>query len=45
MVDRGPGLIDDEVRRALKMAACELHLQKKDRIRIHKDVCDGVVST
>lgn len=45
MVEDGPGTISDEVRMALKMAACELYLDKLDRKLIDNEVCDGVIET
>lgn len=45
MVEDGPGLVPDMVRDALKMTACLLHLERRDRTLISSDVCDGTVST
>jgi len=45
MVEKGPGMITDQVRAALKMAACDLHLKKWDRMHIVSDVCDGIIET
>lgn len=45
MVEKGPGTIDDSVRSALKLAACDLNLQKYDRMKIVSDVCDGIIET
>ena len=45
MVQKGPGIIDDDVRAALKMAACDLYLNKWDRMNIVNDVCNGVIET
>lgn len=45
MVEKGPGMITDEVRAALKMAACDLHLKKWERMHIVSDVCNGIIET
>ena len=45
MVEKGPGMIADKVCAALKMAACDLHLKKWDRMHIVSDVCDGIIET
>lgn len=45
MVEKGPGVITDEVRAALKMAACNLSLKKIDRSKINSEVCDGIIQT
>lgn len=45
MVEKGPGMITDEVRSALKMAACDLHFKKWERMHIVSDVCDGIIET
>jgi hypothetical protein len=45
MVEKGPGMIDDEVRSVLKMAACHLHLKRWDRMNITSDVCEGIITT
>lgn len=45
MVQHGPGIISDEVRAALKKAACELHLKKMTRMQMRGGVCDGVIET
>ena len=45
MVEKGPGMISDDVRAALKMAACDLHRKKWDRMHIVSDVCDGIIET
>jgi len=45
MVQNGPGIIDDNVRSALKMAACDLHLKGCDQMHIISDVCDGIIKT
>jgi len=39
-------MITDEVRSALKFAACDLHYKKWDSMRIvGNDACDGVIET
>ncbi len=45
MVQKGPGMITDDIRAALKMAACDLHLKKWDRMHIVSDICDGIIET
>lgn len=45
MVEKGPGMITDQVRAVLKMAARDLHLKKWDRMHIVSDVCDGIIET
>lgn len=45
MVQRGPGMISDEVRSALTVAACRLQLNRHDASRISSDVCDGYIET
>ena len=45
MVEDGPGMLDDDVRAALKMAACDLSLKKWDQMHIVNDVCDGLIKT
>lgn len=45
MVEKGPGLITDEMRTTLKAAACNLHLQRLDRLPVKSGVCDGVIQT
>ncbi len=45
MVEKGPGMISDKVRTALKMAACDLNLKKWDQMHIVSDVCDGIIKT
>lgn len=44
-VERGPGMISDEVRNALKVAACDLYISKWDEMRIEDDVISGVIKT
>lgn len=45
MVEDGPGILPDDVRRALKMAACNLHLNKRDTMHFSSDVCNGIVES
>lgn len=45
MVEKGPGMISDDVRAALKMAACDLSLKKWERMHIVNDVCNGIIQT
>ena len=45
MVEKGPGIIDDDTRATLKAAACNLHLQRIDRMVITSDVCGGIIQT
>ncbi len=45
MVKKGPGVIDDHIRAVLKAAACNLHLQRIDRMVITSDVCGGIIQT
>lgn len=44
-VEKGPGTISDEVRNALKAAACDLHLKKWDEMRIENDIISGIIKT
>lgn len=45
MVEKGPGLLDDKIRAALKMAACDLYRRKEERMPIFHDACDGIITT
>ena len=45
MVQDGPGMLSDDVRTALKIAACELHLKRAERMRIKSHVCEGFIET
>lgn len=45
MVDRGPGMLAEEVRAALKMAACDLYLNRLERMRVATEVCSGYIET
>jgi hypothetical protein len=45
MVENGPGILPAPVRKALQIAACQLHLDKFDRNRISDDACEGVIQT
>ncbi len=45
LVQDGPGVLDEDVCAALKLAACDLALRKLDRMRISLDVCEGIIQT
>ena len=45
MVEKGPGILDDKVRLALKVAACDLRRRQHDRSLLSTSVCDGVIKT
>jgi len=45
LVEKGPGMLDDAVRTALKVAACDLHLKRWDTMHIMSDVCEGIIAT
>lgn len=45
MVEKGPGMLDDDVRTALKKAACHLQYKRWDRMHIESDVCGGLIET
>jgi len=38
-------MISDDVRNALKAAACDLHLKKWDEMRIENDIISGIIKT
>ncbi|HYD93527.1 MAG TPA: hypothetical protein VEB18_03715 [Candidatus Paceibacterota bacterium] len=44
-VENGPGMIDDNVRCAIKMAACRLFLKKQEYLLFETDTCGGVIQT
>ncbi len=44
-IDKGGGLLPDELMYALKMAACTLHLEKKKQLLFQSDECDGLIKT
>lgn len=44
-VERGPGMLSDEVRNLLKAAACDLYIKKWDSMHIENDVASGVIKT
>lgn len=44
-VEKGPGMISDEVRNVLKAAACDLHLKRCDEMRIENDFVSGIIKT
>lgn len=45
MVEKGPGMLSDEVCGALKSAACDLSLKKWDEMHIESDVISGIIKT
>ena len=45
MVKNGPGLIDEDVKCAIKMAACDLFQRKIERNKLRNDVCEGYIQT
>jgi hypothetical protein len=45
MIDKGPGVLEDDVRDSLKLSACELAVNKLDRMQMSTPVCDGVIQT
>lgn len=45
MVENGPGVISDEVRLALKVAACDLHLKKWGTMHLVSEVIEGIIKT
>jgi hypothetical protein len=45
MVENGPGILQEDVRAALKLAACNLSLNKWDRMHIASDACSGIIET
>lgn len=45
MVDKGPGVLDEEVCDTLRIAACDLHLHRFDRMKITGGTCEGVIQT
>lgn len=45
MVEKGPGIVSDEIRNALKIAACRLRLDKVTAARIVSNVCSGYIET
>jgi hypothetical protein len=45
MVKDGPGMLSDDVRTALKMAACELYRCQWERMHIDSDACEGLIET
>lgn len=44
-VEKGPGMISDDVRNALKFAACDLHFKKWDEMRIENNIISGIIKT
>ncbi len=45
MVHKGPGMLDENVKRALKFSACDLYLKRQDLRKMKSDVCEGVLKT
>ncbi len=45
MVENGPGLLPEEVKLSLKVAACELHLRGLDEMLLSDDHCMGLIKT
>jgi hypothetical protein len=45
MVENGPGVLDDNICAALKRAACELSLSRRDTMLVSTVVCNGVIKT
>lgn len=44
-VTKGGGLIPDELMQVAKMAACRLHLEKRNDLFFTSEVCDGYITT
>jgi hypothetical protein len=44
-VEKGPGIISDEVRNVLKAAACDLHLKRWDQMPLENDLLTGIIKT
>lgn len=45
MVEKGPGILDDLVRSALRKAACSLSLDGFDSARFKETCCEGFIET
>jgi hypothetical protein len=47
MVSKGPGLVSEEIRNHLQLAAADLTLRKWDRMKIvgNKSPCEGIIET
>ena len=45
LVNKGPGLLPEKVSLVLKIAACDLHRQKWDTMRLSNDIAIGIIST
>ncbi len=45
MVEKGPGILPDDVRVALEAAACNLHLNKTDSMHFSSNVCNGIIES
>lgn len=44
-VEKGPGMLTDGIRAALKRAACTLHRRKRDKMLFESEECDGIIET
>lgn len=44
-VPKGGGVIPDELIHVAKMAACKLHLEKKNNLLFESPLCNGYIST
>ncbi len=44
-VEKGPGVLPDPVRTALRNAACDLYLKKWDRMHLRGDLLEGIIQT
>lgn len=45
MVEKGPGILPEDVKLSLKVAACELHLKGLDQMLISDKHCMGLIKT
>ena len=45
MVGKGMGMVSDDLRNVLKAAACNMHLQRLNRMVIKHELCDGIMQT
>jgi hypothetical protein len=44
-VEKGPGMISDEVLEMLRLSACDLSLKKWDKMHIENDLVSGIITT
>ncbi len=44
-VERGGGIVPDELKCAIKMAACQLHLDKRQHLLFESEFCSGYITT